>query len=169
MNLQLDNNIQKNSALDKLVSANAEAMKQIGMTPYQPILYAIPKDQRDAEFRLLQEAWNFQPELYRQLRTLATTEALEECCTQMENTAVSRLTEANQMTVSEMRSLISQDGKMLERFISDSSMALDTRIKDLDSIRSRWQKDIIRIQIWTAVSAVTLSTLVSVVLWRLLD
>ena len=175
MSLQSENRLQKNSTLDKLVNANAEAVSKIGLTPYEMPLYAIPKEQRDAEFRLLQEAWKFQPELYKRIELLATTEDLEEYNSQMEKQAeramqkaLNRLLETNRETVTQMQSLISQDGKMQEKFISDSSRALDSRIADLNGEIRRLKKTGLWFVIGTMISSVILSGLASALLLRLL-
>ena len=175
MSLQSENRSQKNSTLDKLVSSNAEAVSKIGLTPYEMPLYAIPKEQRDAEFRLLQEAWKFQPELYKRIELLATMEDLEEYGSQMEKQAeramqrgLNRLSETNRETVTQMQSLIAQDGKMQEKFISDSSRALDSRIADLNGEIRRLKKTGIWFMIGTMISSVILSGLASALLLRLL-
>ena len=139
------------------------------------ILVPVQKEQRDAEFRLLQEAWKFQPELYKRIELLATTEDLEEYTSQMEKQAeramqkaLNRLLETNRETVTQMQSLISQDGKMQEKFISDSSRALDSRIADLNGEIRRLKKTGLWFVIGTMISSVILSGLASALLLRLL-
>ena len=175
MSLPYENRQQKNSLVAGLVAANTEDVEQIGLTPYQPILYAIPKDQREAEFQLLQRAANFQPELYRKIEALATRDELRSYINEMQNIqtrtmkqTVSELAEANSQTVCWMQRTIEQAGKTQEKFISDSSSTLATRTQELDRMIDGLQRKIIQIQICTAASAVMLSAIVSVVLWRLL-
>ena len=175
MSLPYENKQQKNSLVAGLVAANTEDMKTIELTPYQPIVYAIPKDQREAELQLLQRAASFQPELYQKIALLATRDELrsyvketQDIQTRYMNQTVNALTEANSQTVGRMQRTLEQAGKTQEKFISDSSSTLATRTQELDRVIGGLRKKIIQIQIFSAASAVMLSAIVSVVLWRLL-
>ena len=63
MSLQYDNNSQP-TILEQLTQQNAESLEIIQGTPYQPIVWAIPDDIRKQEQLLLENAIEFQPELY---------------------------------------------------------------------------------------------------------
>ena len=175
MNSQYENRPKKNSMLADLVSANTERVEEISLTPYQPVVYAIPQKQREAEYQLLQKAAEFQPELYRRIGMLATREALEEHVhrimdieAQYMEKSVTELKTANSKTISRMEQSIEQAGKNQERFISDGYSRLSAYTRELNSAINGLRDKILRIQLLTAAAAVTLSVIVSVVLWRLL-
>lgn len=175
MSLQYENESPGNSLLASLVQQNTEALEQIERTPYQPIVYAIPMEQREEEFKLLQQAVTFQPELYRKIEPLATKKELQwslrELLSRQEDfleQAVDRLTEANQKTTAETRSLLEQAGRTQEKFISDSTSALDSKVKELDKEISRLRRLNLWFMIGTMLSSITLAGLVSVWLPRLL-
>ncbi len=164
-----------NSLLASLVQQNAEALEQIERTPYQPIVYAIPQEQREEEFKLLQQAVTFQPELYRRIEPLATKKELQWSLRELQSRqedfleqAVDRLTATNQKTVTETRSLLEQAGKAQERFISDSTSALDFKVKELDSEISGLRRLNLWFMIGTMLSSLTLAGFVSVWLPQLL-
>lgn len=164
-----------NSLLASLVQQNAEALEQIERTPYQPIVYAIPQEQREEEFKLLQQAVTFQPELYRRIEPLATKKELQWSLRELQSRqedfleqAVDRLTATNQKTTAETRSLLEQAGKTQESFISDSTSALDSKVKELDSEISRLRRLNLWFMIGTMLSSITLAGLVSVWLPQLL-
>ena len=72
------NNTQRNSSLDQLMQANEEALTELELIPYETVIYALPKERRDAEMRLLKQAIQFQPTLNEMLSKTATTEQLTE-------------------------------------------------------------------------------------------
>ena len=163
MSLQSDNRSQNNSALEMLTKRNTEAVEDLELTPYEPIVYAIPIEQRDVELNLLKDAVQFQPTLYRQISALATRQELRNFLSQ----TTQSLTLENGKTVGEMRSLIQQDGKNLEKFISQCSKAVDAGSEQLrDTVRKLHWK-IVGIMIGTSVTSVALSILACVAFWKL--
>ena len=176
MSSSYESNGQTNSSVDALLRSNRESVETFGLTPYQPIIYAIPEEQRQAEYALLQRAAEFQPTLYRMLEPLATKEELQSYARSLLNAATQaveqtadELATGNNRTVAELEQSIRQAGRQQEKFISDSSSLLDTRTKELDGVIDSLRRKLLRIQIWTSVSAAALSALVSVVLWQLLN
>ena len=81
MSSQYDNNSQP-TVLEQLTQQNAEALEIIQGTPYQPIVWAIPDDIRKQEQLLLENAIEFQPELYRMLNLRPTRKELEQTIAQ---------------------------------------------------------------------------------------
>ena len=77
MNSKFENDTPNNTFLDRLIQANGQAMETREQVPYQPVVYAIPEEWRLAEKELLEQAVKFQPELYRQIRQLATRQQVE--------------------------------------------------------------------------------------------
>ena len=174
MSFQSDNRSQKNSAVEMLTKRNTEAVEELELTPYEPIVYAIPIEQRDVELNLLKDAVQFQPTLYRQISALATRQELKNYVSEiqeiearyMEQTVRSVTTE-NGKTVGEMRSLIEQDGKALEKFISQCSKAVDAGSAELRATIRKLHWKIVGIMIGTSVTSVALSSLACVVFWKL--
>ena len=157
-----------------LTKRNTEAIEEMELTPYEPIVYAIPIEQRDVELNLLKDAVQFQPTLYRQISALATRQELKNYVSEiqeiearyMEQTVRSVTTE-NGKTVGEMRSLIQQDGKNLEKFISQCSKVVDAGSAELRDIVQKLHWKIVGIMIGTSVTSVALSILACVVFWKL--
>ena len=77
MNSKFENDTPNSTYLDKLIQANGQAVETREQVPYQPVVYAIPEEWRLAEKELLEQAVKFQPELYRQIRQLATRQQVE--------------------------------------------------------------------------------------------
>ena len=175
MSLQYESTGQRNSSLDALVAANEEDVAQIELTPYEPILYAIPKEQRDTELQLLQRAAQFQPELYRKIEPLATRKELGLFIREMEQTqeeyigqAIRVLEETNQQTAVRMQRTLEQVGSQQESFISDSDSMLATRTRELKDVINGLERKLVKFLVFTGATALTSSILVSVLLWRLL-
>ena len=164
MSLQSERGSQRNTTLDKLVKANAESVEKISLTPYEMTIYAIPKEQRDAEFRMLQEASRFQPELYRRMSTLATAESLEEHSAELEAQTQRYLKDMTQ----EMRSWLSQAGRMQEKFISDSVSSQERCTWELRSEINRLRKMNLWFLIGTTSTSLLLAVLASALLQGLL-
>ena len=176
MSSSYESNGQTNSSVDALLRSNRESVETFGLTPYQPIVYAIPEEQRQTEYALLRKAAEFQPTLYRMLEPLATREELQSFITDLLNAAMQateqtagELATGNSRTVAELEQSIRQAGRQQEKFISDSSSLLDTRARELDGVIDSLRGKLLRIQLWTSVSAAALSALVSVALWQLLN
>jgi len=74
MNSQSENN----TWLENLIQNNGQAMEEIQETPYQPIFYAVPKEWIENWMKLLEQAVEFQPTLYRLISLLATRKELEQ-------------------------------------------------------------------------------------------
>ena len=175
MSLQYESTGQRNSSLDALVAANEEDVAQIELTPYQPILYAIPKEQRDTELQLLQRAATFQPELYRKIEPLATRKELGQFIREMEQAqeeymgqAVRTLEETNLQTVARIQRTLEQAGSLQENFITDSSSVLASRTRELKDVINGLERKLVKFLVFTGATALTASILVSVLLWRLL-
>ena len=70
MNSAYENKLQNTpavSSMDKLKAASGTAVKTIEETPYQPIVYAIPKEDWNAFREWTKQAVTFQPTLYQQI------------------------------------------------------------------------------------------------------
>lgn len=185
MNYNSENKSQKNSAVDLLIQKNAEAITELELQPYQPVVYAIPVTQRTTELNLAKQIVTFQPTLYRMIDKLATKKELEDRFQEiqeiemsyMENT-VAKLTAENQkavrtligensITVQEMQASAEQAGKNQEEFILKLSSAMDKEIRNLNTVIDRLNRRFVQILIGTSAAAALLSVIVSVVFWKL--
>ena len=175
MNSNSDSRLSHNSAVKTLMRKNMENSTKLTEMPYLPQVYAIPAEQRELEHKLLMDAVNFQPELYRQISCLPTREELKNHAAEIQDIeekymarTVKALTEENMKTVSEMKTLIEQAGKNQEKYISEASSVLNRMEGETRSTAASLKGLIVKILIGTSVSSVTLSVLVCVVLLKLL-
>lgn len=174
MSSQSGNSSQQNTAVETLKKVNARTVSELEKIPYLPQVYAIPIEQREKEHKLLEDAAEFQPKLYRLIERLVTREELTDHCTEIQNVeaeymerTVQSVVNANADTVALMQDMVEQAGKNQEQFISNCSAILSESTKALDCLIEKIQQKIMKIMIATAVSAVVLSVLVCVVFWKL--
>ena len=143
MNSKFENDTPNNTFLDKLIQANGQAVETREQVPYQPVVYAIPEEWRLAEKELLEQAVKFQPELYRQIRQLATRQQVEFMREQQ---------------------LLQQDGSVREQNFSRVSTMLSDSREEWQEMMDRFEIMLWRLLIFTAVASVALSVLVCMVL-----
>ena len=77
MNLKDESRSSSGMSLEDLVRMNGEAMTYLDEVPYQPIVYAVPKEWVESGKTLLENAVQFQPTLYSTLSTLATQKEMQ--------------------------------------------------------------------------------------------
>jgi len=153
MNLQSDNK-SSNAALQKLKQTTAETMQTITETPYQPIVYAIPKDDWKAMLEYLKATSEFQPTLYSKFRDLEKRILTKEdwnslmhalngwakaVGTEVEE-AARRSEERMQKILTESRELLSQDGKTREAFFSDLRQEMNGQIGETENLLTKMRK-----------------------------
>ena len=165
---------QTNKALDRLKAANAEHMEKIEKAQ-APTAVTIPYDRRMEEIELLQEASEFQPELYRLISQRATREELQihaDRIVNLEknymNQTLQKFSKDCQQMIDQMKAISEQDGKNRERFISDCSSALKAERDKLSQELERLRRRTRRILIAVSIMATALSALVSYLLCRVL-
>ena len=78
MSLNSESKSSLDSFMEDLVRMNGEAMAVLEEVPYQPIVYAVPKEWQENWMKLLEIAVQFQPTLYSQISTLATQKDLRD-------------------------------------------------------------------------------------------
>ena len=78
MSLNNESKSSLDTFMEDLVRMNGEVMAVLGEVPYQPIVYAVPKEWVESGKTLLENAVQFQPTLYSQISTLATQKELRE-------------------------------------------------------------------------------------------
>lgn len=160
MNSKFENDTPNNTYLDRLIQANGQAVETREQIPYQPIVYAIPEEWRLAEKELLEQAIKFQPELYRQIRQLATRQQVEF----MQEQQMEQLREISNQTLREVNRTLQQDGSVREQSFSRTSTMLSDSREEWQEMMERFETKLRKILIFTATTSVALSVLVCVVL-----
>ena len=78
MSLNNESKSSLDTFMEDLVRMNGEAMAVLDEVPYQPIVYAVPKEWVESGKTLLENAVQFQPTLYSKISTLATQKDLRD-------------------------------------------------------------------------------------------
>ena len=78
MSLNNESKSSLDTFMEELVRMNGEAMAALEEVPYQPIVYAVPKEWVESGKTLLENAVQFQPTLYSKISTLATQKDLRD-------------------------------------------------------------------------------------------
>jgi len=136
LSLPSEQNKQKAMSLSQLVQHNAEALETREQIPYQHTVYAIPKEWREREERLLADAVQFQPMLYQMMKTLATWEGINE----MQKTVLQKIQQRCTNMEDKVASLLQQDGRKREEYSSDLSRKLSDGLRDLRSTKSELEQ-----------------------------
>ncbi len=174
MNYQSENNMPAATPMDKLKAASKTAVKTIEEIPYQPIVYAIPKDDWVAFKEWTKQAVTFQPTLYEKISKLATkaetkdysdeiweavkdwgAELTDKVMTSSENIVprVNRL-------LSENRELLQQDGKARDEFILKLDLREETRLEEYKELLAKTKRWIITAIASTIGGSAILSTVI---------
>ena len=161
MNSQSENN----TWLENLIRNNGQAMEEIQETPYQPIFYAVPKEWIENWMKLLEQAVEFQPTLYRLISLLATRQELE----QMQVRQRQFLQAEKQDTLTIIRSTLQQDGKTRERFSTDTSKMLSDSLKAMEDTVQRLEQRIMKKVTRASILSAMLSVLACGVLLHLVS
>lgn len=187
MNYNSENASQKNSMLNSLIQKNSDSIEKLELRPYQPIVYAIPVEQRSEEMNLLKRAAEFQPTLYSMIEKLATWEEIDNRFQEIQNIeaeymdetvsslkqenqkTVAKLTSENRETVRFLQENVQQAGKIQEEFISQISKIMDSKTEKLEQVIFHMRRRILQIVIGTSAASVLLSVLVSAVFWKLVQ
>ena len=161
MNSQSDNN----TWLETLIQNNGQAMEEIQETPYQPIFYAVPKEWIENWMKLLEQAVEFQPTLYRLISLLSTRKELE----QMQVRQRQLLQAEKQDTLAIIHSTLQQDGKTRERFSTDTSKMLSDSLNAMEDTAQRLEQRIMRKVARASILSAVLSVLACGVLLHLVS
>ena len=160
MNSKFENDTPNSTYLDKLIQANGQAVETREQIPYQPVVYAMPEEWRLAEKELLEQAVKFQPELYRQIRQLATRQQVEF----LQEQQIAQLREISDQTLREVNRTLQQDGSVREQNFSRVSTMLSDSREEWQEMMERFETKFRKILIFTATTSVALSVLVCMVL-----
>ena len=154
MNLQSDNKQSTPSALSKLKQNTAQAMQTVTETPYQPIVYAIPKEDFKALLEFMRATTDFQPELFEKFGELEAQVLTQEQWDTMWNriekwstnlsenvkTSANSIVPRVQDLLRENKEILSQDGKTREQFFSRLNTETDNRMEAFSDMISEMKK-----------------------------
>ena len=155
--MSLNNESGSSMSFEELVNLNGEAMAVLDEVPYQPVVYAVPKEWLERGKQMLELAVACQPTLYRQLTTLATQEEQQKLQVQLK----ADLEVAKREMLSELTALKKQDGSLKESFFSELSGKHTAALREIRSEYDRQQKERLRLMLVTVASSAALSGLVS--------
>ena len=110
MNLKEENRSSSGMSLEDLVKMNGDAIAVMDEVPYQPIIYAVPKEWVESGKQMLELAVAFQPTLYGKISILATQEGLQHQKVQLK----ADLEVAKREMLNIIGDLKEQDGKLKE-------------------------------------------------------
>ena len=177
MNSEYENKLQNTPAvspMDKLKAASKTAVRTIEETPYQPIVYAIPKEDWDALREWTKQAVTFQPTLYQQIAELTTKAESQVYTDEMRNeirnwaqkvtgnvqkTAESIVPRV-QTLLNQNKELLEQDGRMREQFISGLDLKETNRIKEFKDLLTGMKRWIVTMMVSTAIGSAALSAVI---------
>ena len=174
MNLQSDNKQATPAALSKLKQTTAQTMQTVTETPYQPIVYAIPKEDMKALLEFMRATTSFQPEMYEKFGDLEarvlTQEQWEMMWKRIEkwstNLSENVKTSANSIVprvqdlLRENKERISQDGKAREQFFSQLNTETDNRMEAFSDMISEMKMWIMGLIAGTGIASALLSVLI---------
>ena len=157
MNLKDESRSSNPMSLEDLVQMNGEAMAVLDEVPYQPVVYAVPKDWVESGKQMLELAVAFQPTLYGKISMLATQEGLQHQEVQLK----ADLEVAKREMLTSIEALKKQDGKQKEEFFSKLSAQHSAALKEIQDEYGRQKKENLRFLLITVASSAVLSGLVS--------
>ena len=133
MSLNNESKSSLDSFMEDLVRMNGEAMAVLEEVPYQPIVYAVPKEWVESGKTLLENAVQFQPTLYGKISMLATQEGLQHQEVQLK----ADLEVAKREMLTSIGELKKQDGSLKEKFSSTLSAQHSAAVKEIQDEYSR--------------------------------
>lgn len=144
-------------SLEDLVKMNGDTMAVLDEVPYQPIVYAVPKEWVESGKQMLELAVAFQPTLYGKISMLATQEGLQHQEVQLK----ADLEVVKREMLNSIEALKKQAGKLKEEFFSKLSAQHSAAIKEIQDEYAKQQKENLRFMLITIASSAVLSGLVS--------
>ena len=132
MSLNNESKSSLDTFMEDLVRMNGEAMANLDEVPYQPIVYAVPKEWVESGKTLLENAVQFQPTLYSQISTLATQKEMQEQRVQLK----ADLEVAKREILKEFEDLKEQAGSLKE---SISTSMSEEHINAVNAIKEEYE------------------------------
>ena len=157
MNLKDESRSSNPMSLEDLVQMNGDSLAVLGEVPYQPIIYAVPKEWVESGKKLLELAVQFQPTLYKKITPLATQEGLQHQEVQLK----ADLEVAKREMLNCVKDLKKQDGSLKEKFFSELSAQHSAAVREIQAEYSKQKKENLRYLLITVASSAVLSGLVS--------
>ena len=117
MSLNNESKSSLDTFMQDLVRMNGEAMEILDEVPYQPIVYAVPKEWVESGKALLENAVQFQPTLYSQISTLVTQKDLRD----VESEVKAELKVVKREILKEFEELKKQAGSLKESISTSMS------------------------------------------------
>ena len=157
MSLNNESKSSLDTFMEDLVRMNGEAMAALDEVPYQPIIYAVPKEWVESGKTLLENAVQFQPTLSSQISTLATQKDLRD----VESEVKAELKVVKREILKEFEDLKEQAGSLKESISTDMSKEYATAVNAIKKEYETQQEKRNRLM-WITISAsAVLSGLVS--------
>ena len=157
MSLNNESKSSLDTFMEDLVRMNGEAMAALDEVPYQPIVYAVPKEWVESGKALLEIAVQFQPTLYSKISTLATQKEMQDQRVQLK----ADLEVAKREILKSLEDLKKQVGSAKESISASLSKEHSTAVDAIKKEYERQQKKRNRLM-WITISAsAVLSGLVS--------
>lgn len=156
MNLNNESSSSKEFSLEDLVKMNGEAMSVMDEVPYQPIVYAVPREWLESWRILLEQAVQFQPTLYGMITPLATQEQLQK--QEMQLKVELGITKGE--LLKRITELERQDGNSRERFFSELSKQHSDTLREMREESAKQIKESKRYLWVTSLASAVLSALV---------
>ena len=151
----------ENNTLNRLLGSQKRAAEEIQEIPYQPTVYAIPKDHWELMLSQLGQQTEFQEKLYQVMKRMPTAQGMTNCISSTMLDSEQTITRQN----SEVKELLQQVGKSREEFTSRlSSQLSESRqemLKTIDTLNKR-----LRIY---SIAVLSMSVVLSVLVWVLLS
>ena len=143
----------ENNVLNNLLGSQREKVSELTQRPYQPTVYAIPKEQWEQMLSLLKEQSEFNERLFTVMKRLPSARAIENF---MNETLDEQSRQFKEQT-DEVKESVRQAGSSQERFISEASSLMREQSKELTSMLDSVKK---RLR-WFTIAAVSTSILLS--------
>ena len=148
----------ENNYLNHLIRSEQEQVREIAEKPYQPTVYAIPKEQWEQMLSLLNEQSEFHETLLAVMDRLPTPKAID----RFMNTTMERQLTMFSSQTDEVKASVKLAGSSQEKFMSEASSLRQEQSKELKTALGKITK---RVYLFTAgvfLTSVLLSGLVSV-------
>ena len=151
----------ENNTLNRLLGSQKQTAQEIKDIPYQPTVYAIPKDHWELMLSQLQEQTEFQERLYQVMKRMPTAQGMVNCI----SSSFQDLEQTITNQTAQVKELLQQVGKSREEFTSKlSSQLYDSRqemCKTIDTLNKRLKL--------YSIAALSISVVLSVLVWVLLS
>ena len=148
----------EDNTLNRLLGLEKKQVSEIAEQPYQPTVYAIPKDHWQQMLSLLKEQSEFHETLLTVMDRLPTSKAID----RFMNTTMERQLTMFSSQTDEVKASVKLAGSSQEKFISEASSLRQEQGKELTAALDKITK---RVYLFTAgvfLTSVLLSGLVSV-------